>query len=192
MMRQLTRRPDLAPSHIEWVGDDPRWDEAFRAFFRCGMKFGCPTLRVWFPPAMIQLPLYPPEPMHMRHMLEGASEPVLTEKDALLRDLHRELLAKMQLGHPHIDLVAGGLGMSRRSLQRLLRGYGVSYSTMLDATRQRMACVYLHDGLVSLPEVALLLGFSEQSAFNRAFRRWLGMSPTQYLHQQHAAARVAN
>lgn len=189
--RQLTQRPDLSPSRLEWMGEAPAQLKTYEAYFGCPLEFGCPTLRIWMPPAAIQLPLFPPETMHMAHMLEGATEPVLTDDDELLRALHRELLAQMQLGHPHIDAVSAGLGMSRRSLQRFLGGYGVSYSSMLDAARQRMACVYLHDGQVSLSEVALLLGFSEQSAFNRAFRRWLGMSPTQYLRQQNSAMRDA-
>nr|MBV6630151.1 AraC family transcriptional regulator ligand-binding domain-containing protein [Oceanococcus sp. HetDA_MAG_MS8] len=190
--RQLTRMPTLAPQRLEWMGPEPAQRRRFEAFFQCAMDFDCPSLRVWLPPAAIQLALYPPESMRMASMLEGAAdEPVLTATDELLRALHQALLAQMQLGHPHIDAVAAKVGMSRRGLQRFLAGYGVSYSSMVDAARKRMACVYLRDRQVSLSEVALLLGFSEQSAFNRAFRRWLDMSPTQYLRQQNAAVRQA-
>jgi AraC-like DNA-binding protein len=186
--RQLTRRPDLAPTRIEWMGEVPPQTSAFADYFRCPMSFNCPSLRLWLPAAAMQLPLFPPEPMQMERMLRAdTTVPTLSDSDDLLRALHNQLLLHMQQGHPHIDAIAAGVGLSRRSLQRFLRRYGVSYSTMLDTARRRMACVYLRDGQVSLAEIALLLGFSEQSAFNRAFRRWLGVSPTDYLRQQQAA-----
>lgn len=70
--------------------------------------------------------------------------------------------------------------MSRRTLQRRLSELGLTYQRLCDETRHELARRYLDDSSKSVTEVTFLLGFSEQSAFTRAFRRWSGMSPSAY------------
>jgi AraC-like DNA-binding protein len=62
-----------------------------------------------------------------------------------------------------------------------LRDEGTSFRTIQDETRQQLAEDYVEDGEYSLSEIAYLLGFSDQSNFSRAFRRWNGTSPSGYL-----------
>ena len=70
--------------------------------------------------------------------------------------------------------------MSQRSFQRRLRELGLTYRELLDQTRHELARRYLDDPAKSVTEITFLLGFSEQSAFTRAFRHWSGMSPSVY------------
>ena len=56
---------------------------------------------------------------------------------------------------------------------------------MLERTRQQLAQAYLADSALQLGEIALLLGYSEQSAFNRAWRQWTGTTPLQW-RRRHA------
>ncbi len=67
-------------------------------------------------------------------------------------------------------------------LQRKLHQLGLTYQRLCDEARHELARRYLDDTNKSVTEVTFLLGFSEQSAFTRAFRRWSGMSPTTYRH----------
>jgi AraC-like DNA-binding protein len=53
----------------------------------------------------------------------------------------------------------------------------MTWQQLLDRTREQLARQYLADRTLTLSDIALLLGFSEQSAFNRAFRRWTGLTP---------------
>ena len=69
---------------------------------------------------------------------------------------------------------------SQRTLQHKLGELGLTYQSLCDETRHELARRYLDDPGKSVTEVTFLLGFSEQSAFTRAFRRWSGMSPTTY------------
>jgi AraC-like DNA-binding protein len=69
--------------------------------------------------------------------------------------------------------------MSVRSLQRKLKEVGTTFRTLLDAVRKDLASTYVHDPDIELAEVASLLGFSDQSTFSRAFRRWTGHSPSE-------------
>lgn len=81
-------------------------------------------------------------------------------------------------GVPALSDVARDLGMSGRTLQRRLAGDGTSYQTLVDDARRRLALRILRGrDDVSLSEVTFMTGFSDQSAFTRAFRRWTGQTP---------------
>ena len=70
--------------------------------------------------------------------------------------------------------------MGARTLQRKLAGEGSSFSKLLDEVRKELAERYIEDQTRTISEVSFLLGFSESSAFSRAFRRWTGEAPSRY------------
>ena len=76
------------------------------------------------------------------------------------------------------------LAMSVRTLQRRLGQQGLSFQRLLDRTREELARSYLLDPALSMVEITMLLGFAEQSSFNRAFRQWAGISPGRWRRQQ--------
>ena len=75
--------------------------------------------------------------------------------------------------------------MSRRTLQRKLAEADLTYQRLVDDTRRDLALRYIEDRAKSITELTFLLGFSGQSAFTRAFRRWTGASPTEYRSARH-------
>ncbi|HUU33672.1 MAG TPA: AraC family transcriptional regulator ligand-binding domain-containing protein [Vicinamibacterales bacterium] len=91
-----------------------------------------------------------------------------------------EVLQRVRIGVPAVEEVARGLGLGVRTLQRQLRLEGVSFADLVDAVRSNLAREYLADERVSIAEMSYLLGFSEPSAFSRAFRRWTGQSPQSF------------
>lgn len=86
----------------------------------------------------------------------------------------------MRGGNTAVDRVAEQLGMSARTLQRKLRTFGTSHQELLDEMRKDLAMRYLHEPEMAVCEVAYLLGFSESSAFHRAFKRWTGTTPSEF------------
>jgi len=113
---------------------------------------------------------------------------VLSERaDALLASLahdttmrgrvERELMPILHTGAASLTLVAERMGLSAQTLSRRLRAEGTTFGKLRDALRHRLAIEYLRGKRVSVKEVAYLVGFSERSAFSRAFRRWTGASP---------------
>ncbi|GAB5483220.1 MAG: AraC family transcriptional regulator [Parasphingorhabdus sp.] len=95
----------------------------------------------------------------------------------------RVRLAVAQLlseGVPTLSLIASKLGMSARTLQRRLSDRGQSFQKLVDLARQELAQQLLRDTEYSLAEIAFLTGFSEQSGFTRAFKRWAGQTPRSY------------
>lgn len=83
-------------------------------------------------------------------------------------------------GPPRLDAVASRLVMSVRTLQRKLREAGPTFAEVVDDVRREMALAQLAKRELSIAEVGYVLGFSEPSAFHRAFRRWTGRTPSEY------------
>jgi len=92
------------------------------------------------------------------------------------RTLH-EIVAQLKGEAPTIVMVAKSLAMSPRHLQRGLAHEGTTFQTLLDDARRELAVRHLAASNATVAKVAWLVGFSEPSAFHRAFRRWTGRSP---------------
>jgi AraC-like DNA-binding protein len=82
---------------------------------------------------------------------------------------------------PNIHDAAALMGISVRSLQRALGAEGLTYRRLVNNLRCRKALIALRCADTSLTELALDLGYSDETAFSRAFRRWAGVSPSAYL-----------
>ena len=93
------------------------------------------------------------------------------------RQLQQVLLKLLSDGEPTLARASHAMHMSPRTLQRRLARYQLSWQQWLDRNREQLARQYLDDTSLTLTDIALLLGFSEQSAFTRAYRRWTGNSP---------------
>ena len=83
---------------------------------------------------------------------------------------------------PTVDSVAKALHVSRRTLQRKLTAGGSTFNDLLNALREDMAKKYIQLGMSS-ETVSQRLGYSDLSTFNRAFKRWTGMTPAQFNKQ---------
>ena len=83
----------------------------------------------------------------------------------------------LHTGDASMDLVAQRLSVSRQTVYRQLKAEGVTFETVLDELRHKLALHYLTGRKTSVNETAYLVGFSEPAAFSRAFKRWTGASP---------------
>lgn len=81
---------------------------------------------------------------------------------------------------PEIELIARNLAVSPRNLQLRLKEEGTTYQHLLDQVRKEQAIYFLENEKFSISEIGFFLGYSEQSVFNRAFKRWIGCTPGQY------------
>lgn len=111
----------------------------------------------------------------------------------LVERARRAIGERLRGGDSSLESVARGLGMSARSLQRHLHELGYSYNALADEVRAATARLYLDQPDIAIAEVAYLLGFADQSTFNRAFKRWTGQTPARsraLLRGQSAGARA--
>lgn len=107
----------------------------------------------------------------------------LPDADQLTSRARATIAEVLPGGEPSLAVVARRMAMSRRSLQRRLEEAGTSFAQLVDAVRRERAEAYLRAADVSIAEVSWLVGFSEQSAFARAFKRWTGRAPTEFREQ---------
>ncbi|MEQ9561604.1 MAG: AraC family transcriptional regulator ligand-binding domain-containing protein [Woeseiaceae bacterium] len=102
------------------------------------------------------------------------------DNTALERRVRIQVSQALSAGVPRISSIASCLGLSGRTLQRRLAERGYSYQSLVDESRRELAKRLLEETEYPLAQIAFLTGFSEQSAFNRAFKRWAGHTPRSF------------
>ena len=102
-----------------------------------------------------------------------------------LGDQTKEAIARaLSEGPPRMEDIARSMGFSARSFHRRLSEHGMSFQVLAEETRRELAEGLLRNDQYSLADVAFLTGFSEQSSFTRAFKRWVGHTPASYRRAQ--------
>ena len=94
--------------------------------------------------------------------------------------MRRAVAQRLSEGVPTLSHISSQLGMGSRTLQRRLSEGGHSFQSVVDMARRDLAKRLLRETEYSLAEVAFLTGFSEQSGFTRAVKRWSGQTPRSY------------
>lgn len=103
-----------------------------------------------------------------------------TGTDALVARTRRHIAGMLSQVVPELPDVATALGLSPRQLQRHFEAHGTHFREQLDDVRRELATAYISDERLPLADIALMLGFAEQSAFQRAFKRWFERTPMEY------------
>ncbi len=104
----------------------------------------------------------------------------LPRTKSLAERVREHLINDLASGNGSAVRIARKLEMSRRTLNRKLEQEQTSFRVLLDDVRKQLALRYLSTRDMSIPDIALLTGFSEAAAFHRAFRRWTNQTPTEY------------
>ena len=149
----------------------------YRKFFGCPVGFAAEADMIAFPARLLAVPIDAGNPR-----LQAAAERYvsnLIRRFPLDVGQQVEALVERQLavGGSGIDRIATQLGMHRRTLQRRLEAQSLRFEEIIDFVRRKRADQLLPHSAIPLFEVSHLLGYSEQSSFNRACRRWYGRTP---------------
>ena len=113
----------------------------------------------------------------------------LPANDNVIGTLSKYITAELKNGNPDIEQASKALGMSSRTLRRRLGEQSITYSTLVNKIRYDLSRRYLEDTNLTIKEIGFLLGYSDVSAFNRAYKRWSGMPPTAYRRRASKKAR---
>lgn len=105
---------------------------------------------------------------------------VTIKKGDIIQQIQSIILENLPDGHVSDKMVAKELNLSERSLQRRLQERKTTFRILLDSVREMVAKQYIKNPMNRMSDIAFLLGFSEQSAFSRAFKKWTGQSPVEY------------
>ncbi|MBE9567290.1 MAG: AraC family transcriptional regulator [Proteobacteria bacterium] len=105
---------------------------------------------------------------------------ITIKKGDLIQQIQSIILENLPDGHVSDKMVAKELNLSERSMQRRLQERKTTFRILLDSVREMVAKQYIKNPMNRMSDIAFLLGFSEQSAFSRAFKKWTGQSPVEY------------
>jgi len=184
LARRMTGQP-IVPRRMLFRHAAPRDVTRHRVQFGPGLRFSADVDELVLDRQTLDLPVLGADPTLAR-IVEAHAEAALSRLPstsavaARVRAQINELLAN---GTPSVDAVCQRLHLSRRTLQRQLSSAGTSFAAELDQARHQLSLRYLADPRISLQETAFLLGFSEASAFHRAFVRWTGQTPRNFRAQ---------
>lgn len=179
-----------SPGRVELASPAPLDAGEHRRVFQAEVLFDCPEPRLSLPRPAWEALISSANPA-LLSVLEDHARRLLAELprgEGLAGRVRAAIAGDLPRGEPTVARIARRLAMSERTLQRRLREEGHTLAGLLDEVRAALAKAHLSDPAVSPSEVAWLLGFSDQSAFGRAFRRWTGKPPAAW----RAAARAAS
>lgn len=174
------------PVPVDWISvGDPRRlaPGVLEEIYGCPVRRDLSGFAMQVPQASLDLPVATADARLLEH-LTAYGDILLARRNAGPRsvrdEVERLVLPRLSYGVPGIEEIAGDMGISPRTLSRRLERESSSYRAVLEDLRYSLARHYLADRNLPLAEIAFLLGFSDQSGFGTAFRRWAGMTPGQY------------
>jgi AraC-like DNA-binding protein len=179
IMRELCG-PAWAPTEIYLPRAKPADTSHHTKFFKAPVRFGADRVAIAFDVRWLDRRVERSDP-ELRGILLRQLERLRSSADLGLKDDIRSVVRTLVVdGDCSAKRVAKLLAVSERTLNRRLAQKGASFRGVVEEARFEVAQHMLADGSVPLSEIAAGLGYSEASAFSRAFRRWSGMSPVQW------------
>jgi AraC-like DNA-binding protein len=182
LLSRLGTERDVTPLAIRLRHPRPANLEKYREALRCPVEFGAPRDRMTLRASDLELAL-PNASRTLRAIVERHANSLLEtlprEQD-LVTAVRKAVRERMPNGDVTVADVSQPLAMSPRTLQRRLEEAGTSLRNVVDEERHRLALEYIRDRKTSMTDIAFLLGFSDLSAFTRAFTRWTAVAPTEY------------
>ena len=190
---QLIVEPPIAQLQCVELGQfEPTFWLQYEQFFGCSVQSSANIYALHFPVQALATPNFGADAM-LHRVLVHQAEHTLRQQYDLQQQLFKY---KVQSAFHQVDFaqpstpqqqVAQQLHCSVRTLQRQLQRHQLDFQSLLDHYRYQVSCDYLQQE-VSLAQIAESLGYADQSAFGRAFKRWAGMTPKSYqrhYHQRH-------
>ena len=158
--------------------------------FGCKLRYDCSETSIAFPESLVHKPVISRDPALFaivdRYAQRLAGAPV--EVGTLATDVRAVIRAGVASGEPSIARIARKLAMSARTLQRRLAEENLTVSALVDEIRRELSLGYLNVPTLGLSDIAFMLGYSDVTSFQRAFRRWTGKAPATYRRERKARA----
>jgi len=171
----------FAPLSLELVRPQPPCAAEFYALFRAPIRFGAECDAMVFRRDDVERPLPTANRALARHNERIVADYMARLDDENFSDRVRiRLIESLPSGGVDAADVARALNVSVRTLQRRLADEGATYSGLLDQARRELAVRFIGEQRMPVKEATYVLGFSEPANFSRAFKRWTGVSPSEF------------
>lgn len=172
-----------APVEVHFSYSAPDKHSEYQRVFGSRVFFDAPMTKLVFEKSLLERPIVYSQPdahQLLLQQLQQADKAELAPAEELAAKLRRTLKAQLGSGKTSLTDTAQRLGIPTRTLQHRLKREGVCFRSLLDEVRHQAAMHYLSNLELSLSDIAFLLGYAEQTPFQKAFRRWTGRSPGEY------------
>jgi len=169
------------PIEVRFRHADPGYAQAYREVFKCPVFFAQKKTQLIFSEKDMLRTNISPDP-YLQAVLKKNAEAALKtlSKNESFQDQVREFIIKhLHLGTVDVTWTSDAMNMDRRTLHRRLIKEGTTFKDLLTGIKKDLARKYLEQGLTAT-QIAYLLGFSEPSSFQRAFKRWFGINPGEF------------
>lgn len=179
--RQVSSRP-FSPIEVYFKHAAPKTLEHHEAYFGCPVHFAADRDAMLLSHHSLSQPNILGDEGITSFLVSHLEQEIQQIDDTpdLPAQTKGEIARALSEGLPKMADIARKLGLSARSFHRRLAEHGLSFQTLTEETRCEIATAMLQDERYALSEIAFITGYSEQSAFNRAFKRWMGMTPAAY------------
>ncbi|SHJ66087.1 AraC family transcriptional regulator [Pseudozobellia thermophila] len=180
---QAMSEKDISPIQVSFKHKEPKDLTSHKAAFNCPILFDRPQYSISYKTADLNLRTAKADASINRYLLQQVDEKAKGIKipgNKFVRDVEALIKDALPTGIPSIHYISDLAAMSNRTLTRRLSEAGVTYRDLVKKTQEKIAKEMLRKNTVSIGEIAFLTGFSEQSAFNRAFKKWTDLTPSEF------------
>ena len=174
--------PGVDAAEVHFAHPEPSYVAEYARHFHCPLYFGGGNNDLVFHKDTLAAPMARSDQtvseayeQHARRLLDR-----LPAVEGVAGRVRRVVIEQLRGGEVTMEFMAARMAMSVPTLRRRLDQEGTTFSDIVDEIRKDLAERYLREPAVAVSEVAFLLGFSSESAFHRAFRRWTGVAPSEF------------
>lgn len=168
------------PSEARFAHSKPEDVKPFSDFFGAPLRFDADQYGVAFSEDWLNRRVSETSPELLRLLRQEIDKLEVNEEGGFVDHVRALLRTTLVSGHSSAHQVAELLSIHRRTLNRRLSAYSVSFRELVDEISFEIARQSLEDSRMEILQIALLLGYSNASAFTRAFRRWSGTTPARW------------
>lgn len=186
--RWVTWDKDMEIISMHFRHDTPADLTAYEDVFKCPVYFNADENIMEVPRALVEHAMPQPNPALVASIRQILDRDLFTLQtpDSASREVFLIVRALLPEALPSIARVAESMGTTERTLRRRLNDENTTYRDILESVRREMCEFELSRGNGAIADLAQSLGYSEQSAFTRAFKTWYGVPPSQYIQSQNA------
>ncbi len=168
-----------APQEVHLRSAQPTNIDYYEKFYGCPVYFEQKLMQIKLPLTLLATPVKQPDRILLDLLSKQADQALaaLPQDGVWTQKVRQEIVRLCHEDTPTLAKAASNLFVTPRTLQRHLADEGLRFQPLLDETRLRLAEQYLNEGHLQLTDIAELLGYSDQSALTRAFKRWTGNTP---------------
>ncbi len=180
---QAMSEKDISPIQVSFKHKEPKELTSHKKGFNCPILFEQLKYSISYKTQDLNLRTAKADTSINSYLLQQVEEKTKGIKipgNKFVRDVEVLIKDALPTGIPSIHYISDLLAMSNRTLTRRLSEAGVTYRDLIKKTQENIAKDMLRNAAQSIGEIAFLTGFSEQSAFNRAFKKWTGQTPSEF------------